>query len=157
MQQRNHHRYPLHLAAQISAQGSNVHHCTVNNFCLGGVLISFTGTPNSTPFAEQLSEGGAVVIHLNLPTKKSTISFQLKSALTRITDSSAGLAFHNPDPAALQALDNFARSHSHGDTEDPCHWPQREPDNIHRILALCRRSVADHLSTAMGEFFRAMF
>ena len=153
MEHRSYHRYPLNLDAQISAQGANVQDCRIRDFCLGGLFISFSQVAGSHGFVNGLKVGSVVVIHLNIPTQKGANSFQLKANIARILKGAAGLTFSDPDPAALQALENvanFGNDRAPGSAQYP---PKLGRENVHRILALCRRGVSDHLSALLQGFF----
>ena len=153
MEHRSYHRYPLNLEAQVSAQGANVQDCRIRDFCLGGLFISFSQVTGSHGFVNGLKAGRAVVIHLNVPTQKGANSFQLKANIARILNGAAGLTFCDPDPAALQALENIAKFDSDKAPGSTQHAPKLGRENVHRILALCRRGVSDHLSALLQGFF----
>ena len=151
MEHRSYHRYPLNFSAQISAGGQGAQSCRIRDFCLGGVFISFSSVAGREDF--KIDMGDNVVLHVNIPTQKGAHSFQVQSKVVRLLNDGAGLSFLQPDPAAIQALQNLAKQNSQQLEQTKIDSSRYSRDDVHRILALIRRGVADHLSALLQGFF----
>jgi diguanylate cyclase (GGDEF)-like protein len=138
----------MDLPAQFSAKGIQAISCTIKDYCLGGVLIDVD--KKLWKFNVNLVIGDKVTLHLKLPTKKSFQNFQLKARIARIIDNTAGLAFFEPDPAALQAMENYSNQIENK------HSPKRvlkNDENVQRVQALIRRCVGDNITALLQRFF----
>ena len=153
MEHRSYHRYPLNLDAQVSIEGFSAQECRVRDFCLGGLFVSFSKVSKVAGFVERLQVGDSVVIHFDLSRQATTKNFQFKANIARLLNGAAGLTFCNPDPAALKALEKIAGAGSQEESKGVHNRPRLGGENVQRILALCRRGVADHLSSLMQGFF----
>lgn len=148
MENRRYNRAHVNLAAQFSAKGIQATPCLIKDFCLGGMLIDVD--EKRWKFDFNLVIGDLIVMHLKLPTKSSFQNFQLKARIARIINNSAGLAFVEPDQAALQALENY----SHQLENSPL--PKRilkNDEQVQRVQALMRRCVADYMTALLQRFF----
>ena len=138
----------MDLFAHFSAKGIQATPCLVKDYCLGGVLIDVDA--KLWKFNVNLVIGDKVVLHLKLPTKNSFQNFQLKARIARIIDNTAGLAFIEPDPAALQALENYSNQIENKNS------PKRvlkNDENVQRVQALMRRCVGDNITALLQRFF----
>ena len=106
MENRLEKRLSINLPSHVSSKRINSSPCILKDFCLGGGLIECDdkeGILNG-----QMCVGDEVVLHLKIPSPASFLSFQIQAKVVRVVKTiAAGIAFKNPDPAALQALENY--------------------------------------------------
>ena len=144
-------RHSLNLEALVLAKDVKACPVKIRDFCLGGGFITFIEDDNA---GQIFKLNDSITIHLKVPTHSSSLNFYMHAVITRIEGNSIGVSFSDPDPAALQALQNLS---------NPLNKQTREisaaeeeiltSSSIQRILALCRRSLTDHLSVLLQGFF----
>lgn len=148
MENRRYNRAHMDLPAQFSAKGIQAISCMIKDYCLGGVLIDVD--KKLSMLNVNLAIGDKVTLHLKIPTKKSFQNFQLKARIARIIDNTAGLAFFDPDPAALQAMENHSNQIGN---KNLTRRVLKNDENVQRVQAFIRRCVGDNITALLQRFF----
>lgn len=150
MDNRREKRFSINLPSHVSSKGINSTPCILKDFCLDGGLIENDGERRI--LNGDLFVGDEIVLHLKIPSPASFLSFQIQARVVRTVDAvAAGIVFSNPDPAALQALDNYV---VHCKKERTEQWGNvRSNDSVLRIYALCRRASSDSMLALLQRFF----
>ena len=144
-------RHPLSLDVLVLAKNVKACPAKIRDFCFGGSFLTF----NEDNIAGQVFKPNeSITIHLKIPTQTSSLNFYMHAQITRVEGNSVGVSFNDPDPAALQALQNLSNVLN---TQTP-EASQAEEEilsnsSVQRILALCRRCLTDHLSASLQSFF----
>ena len=144
-------RHGLSLEAQVVAKNVKACPAVIRDFCLGGCFVSFS---EDNVAGQLLNLNDPITIHLKIPTKSSSLNFHMHARITRIEGNSVGVSFNDPDPAALQALQNLSNSLNKQTRENSIAEEEiLSNSSVQRILALCRRCLIDHLSASAQGFF----
>ena len=155
MEQRRYIRVPLKLDAQILTKGSDAIACTAMDFCAGGMLVDIGSSMSY--FKMHMTLGDEVSVCIQVPSKNSFHSFQLKSRVARIVNCSIGVSFINADKAALLALDNYShgleRIESLVEKNNGRATFSTNDEGVQRITTLCKRCVSDNITALMQGFF----
>ena len=150
MENRLEKRLSINLPSHISSKCTNSSPCILKDFCFGGGLIECDdkqGILNGHIFV-----GDEIVLHLKIPSPASFLSFQIQARVVRVVDTiAAGIAFNKPDPAALQALENYiARNRmKRADRKEM----MLNTEGVKRVYALCRRASSDGMLALLQRFF----
>ena len=150
MDNRREKRFSINLPSHVSSKCINSTPCILKDFCLGGGLIESDGEQRILKGG--LFVGDEIVLHLKIPSPASFLSFQIQARVVRTVDTvAAGIVFNKPDPAALQALDNYVAHCKKERTEQ--RENVRSNDGVLRIYALCRRASSDSMLALLQRFF----
>lgn len=145
------HRHSLQLDVQVSAKNVKPCQAKIRDFCLGGSFLTFV----ESGIAGQIFKANDLItVHLKVPTQSGSLNFHMHARITRIEGNAVGVSFAEPDPAALQALQNLSNiinEHAHEITA--AEEQALGNSGTQRILALCRRCLTDHLSVLLQGFF----
>lgn len=149
--QRIFHRHSLQLDVQVSAKNVKPCKAKIRDFCLGGSFLTFI-EHNITGQIFKLND--RITVHLNIPTQSGSLNFHMHARITRVEGNSVGVSFSEPDPAALQALQNLSNAINNQVHEITAAEEEALGKNsTQRILALCRRCFTDHLAVFLQGFF----
>ncbi|MBV1874139.1 MAG: DUF1631 family protein [Gammaproteobacteria bacterium] len=150
MENRREKRFSINLPSHVSSKGMNSTPCILKDFCLDGGLIE--GDGEQGVLNGGLFVGDEIVLHLKIPSLASFLSFQIQARVVRLVDAvAAGIVFSEPDPAALQALNNYVVHCKKEKTERRENL--RSNDSALRIYALCRRASSDSMLALLQRFF----
>ena len=149
--QRKYHRQPLDLEALVSAKDIKPVEARIRDFCLGGGFLTFV---DSNIAGQVFKNNDLITLHYKVPTVTGFMNFHTHAEIRRIEGNAVGVSFKEPDPAALQALENLASSLDKNIQE----IFESEEDSLgnsskQRIVALCKRCSTDYLSVLTQGFF----
>lgn len=110
---RAHRRLSVDFDAFVTATGLRDVPCKVRDFCLGGALLSFDDPLRPTPPGLSLLERG-MAVRLRVMTRSSgrQETYTFVATVARRDAQTLGVAFTNPDPTALMALQSLANTNS---------------------------------------------
>lgn len=112
----------------------------IHDFCAGGIFVAVSGVGA----AGLPAEGEAVAVNVSVRGE----DFRLPARVARRLDSGLGLAFHDPDEAALEALQKMAR-----DSHRPVGGEAvARPAGAAEILRACEAMVRDGLGALIRDF-----
>ncbi|MBV1870770.1 MAG: DUF1631 family protein, partial [Gammaproteobacteria bacterium] len=155
VEQRRYIRVPLRLDAQILTKGCDAISCIVTDFCAGGMLVDIGASMSH--FKMHTFLGDEVSICIQVPSKISFHSFQLKSRVARTVNCSIGVSFVKPDEAALLALENYSHALEQNESvvrkNNGLAKSETNDEGVQRITTLCKRCVSDNITALMQGFF----
>jgi diguanylate cyclase (GGDEF)-like protein len=95
----------------ITLDGFGSRACKIRDFCVGGMLLTPLEYAAESPFANPglVHRGAAVTIDFSVPIGSDSRHFKLHASVARAFEGGMGVAFVNPDGAALRVLESFAR------------------------------------------------
>ncbi|MBL4866345.1 MAG: hypothetical protein JKY67_08220 [Pseudomonadales bacterium] len=100
-------RQSLALKAQFTIGYSRPTDCIIQDFCSGGVYLTYVRDPDDDSFDDaHIQRGDCVSLLVTI----SGHYFQMQAKLAHLMDGALGLEFSEPDPVALAALQNVAES-----------------------------------------------
>ena len=104
-EQRRYARLPINLGALIAIAGDAPLQCTIRDYCAGGMFIGADAgaVQGAQPQAE-------AVLYFALIVNGEQQDYQLNLTVARRVGNGIGVAFRDPDPAALQMLSQLAAS-----------------------------------------------
>ena len=145
-------RKPLMLGVEISIDHSHSAAYEVRDYCSGGMLLIFKNGSRAVQ-PESLFRGNKVTINLSLPIQNTIKHLKLEAQVARSFDLGIGIAFINPSPAIIHALDKLAENA--GPSGEPQLLPpEQNAANRHTIISKCRDAVSSHLFDILHDFFR---
>ncbi|MFP5440718.1 MAG: DUF1631 family protein [Gammaproteobacteria bacterium] len=108
-EQRAHRRQPVDFDANITVQGLRDHPCKVRDFCLGGALLSLEDPLRPLPPGFALIERGTP-LEIRVITRSAGFrdAYTFSAVVARRDRQTLGIAFANPDPTSLMALQSLA-------------------------------------------------
>ena len=147
-------RHTLSLEVLVLAKNVKACPAKIRDFCFGGSFITFS---EDNVAGQVFKQKDSITIHLKVPTQSSSLNFYMHAQITRIEGNSVGVSFTDPDPAALQALQNLSNSLNKQNREISIAEEEiLSNSSVKRILALCRRCLTDHFSVSVQSFFSAV-
>lgn len=151
MERRVYPRHPLHLDATITVGGFGPRAGKIRDFCAGGMFLTPLEHGAQLPLAipGSVSTGDAVTIEFSAPTGLHTKPFELHAVVVRTFEGGLGVAFSNPDAAALGALEAFARLAS------ASRFP-KDATGSQATVALCQQVLAKRLPGLVQAFFETI-
>ncbi len=122
-------RYALRLDASLQWASGNSAACEIRNFCIGGMFVVYKlpadqAILDSTAFP---GVGETVTICCTVPSADNGAELTFDARIRRTDLRSSGLAFVNPDLAALGVIQNFASQFQALESNDQA-LRQTEPD-----------------------------
>jgi diguanylate cyclase (GGDEF)-like protein len=153
-EQRAYPRKQLSLGIGVSLDLNHSAQYEMQDYCPRGMLLRFeSGSEQLKPC--QLQRGNRVIITLSLTFQgqSKTTQYKLKVAIARSFDDFIGVAFNEPNPAILQALDQLA-SHQSPLTGKTAHLSKQEKATQQQVITHCRQILSTHLIDILHDFFR---
>lgn len=152
-EQRAHRRVSVDFEAFVSGGGLREQACKVRDFCLGGLLLSFADGLVGVPAALRMLQRGAD-LDVRVLTKGAGFrdAYSFRAEVARVAGNDLGVAFRQPDPTALMALQslaNLGQSPRRG-MRDP-RRPRHDEAAVKRILEGVRALVEQSLRSVPGE------
>lgn len=85
--------------------------CKIRDFCAGGMFLTPLDDVAQSPFANpgSIPKGDAATIEFSVPIGSDSRYFKLHAVVARAFEGGMGVAFSNPDAAALKVLEGLAR------------------------------------------------
>ena len=149
-EQRAYTRKQLTLDVEVSS-GGMVATYEVRDYCSGGMLLIYKQGPQALQPAA-LAAGSQLTINFSLPIRNGIQHLELDARVARTFDLGIGVAFINPSPATLQALQEPAGSTAPVAESQP-DSPGLTAANKHQILSRCRQILSKHLFDMLHDFF----
>ena len=106
--QREHIRHRVQMPADLQVGGYEGMPVTVQDFCLGGMLLRFTDSAMAS--REGLSPRKLVTVSAEVDGLRGTRQVLLPARVVRVDSGLAGVQFDQPDTSALLALQNHVRA-----------------------------------------------
>ncbi|HQU16681.1 MAG: hypothetical protein B7Z66_06745 [Chromatiales bacterium 21-64-14] len=141
-------RHPVRLPARLESRSAGDRPCIIRDYCVGGLLLIFEDTPAD---AARLDGPGIrrdeqVQIGCVVTSDGEERELRFSGRIVRADGQSAGLAFIDPDPAALQRLRDFARGAS-----EPGPEPDRPGDgDTRRVVQAAGSDPVDRAGLMRG-------
>lgn len=103
-------RYPLDLHAFIRGSGDIRLPCVIRNFCIGGMFLSYRQSASLAAMAQGdfPAAGDIIAIHCVVPAERQSNRLQFQARVVRSFEGGVGVAFINPNLAALQIMQDFS-------------------------------------------------
>ncbi len=159
MEQRAYPRYSVRLNALITIGGLTRQPCTIRDFCLGGMFLALRPGARG-----QGTRGTPMLIEFAITDDGPLTEFKLQAHVARVLDSGLGVAFSNPEPTALVALQRLAdqiqqtETHPLSDAAAAAEADReaRAAGGVDRpaIKTACINLVRDRLPAMMSLFLR---
>ncbi|MEQ6341514.1 MAG: DUF1631 family protein [Gammaproteobacteria bacterium] len=132
-------RYPVDLHAFIRASGDLRIPCVIRNFCIGGMFISYRHSAGIEALSQGCfpAAGDVIAIHCVVPTTNQSNRLQFQARVVRVFEGGVGIAFINPNPAALRVMQDFSLQSGNEVLSG-----QPKPDEI---IKECNRVIEDTL------------
>lgn len=161
--------YPRHavfLDALLTVKGLRPWPCKIRDFCLGGMFLAFdyhTGESISVQ-DNAIARGDVIDIDFCVPTEGMQKRFRLQAEVARTFEGGIGVAFSEPDPTALLALQRLASKTQQKLTSAYREHPvdvvagssqeKKCSVDVYDVLAASKELLANHLPTMLHVFFR---
>lgn len=148
VERRAHPRHPLHLDAMITLGGFGSRACKIRDFCVGGMLLMPLEYAAQSPFANPglVHKGDAATIGFSVPIGSDSRHFKLHAVVVRAFEGGMGVAFVNPDGAALRVLEGLARMAALSE-------PSQGATGGETLAGLCQDVLARRLLPLIPSFF----
>lgn len=157
-EQRAHRRLAVDFDAFVTAGGLRDHPCKVRDFCLGGVLLCFDDPLRQAPPAlSQLDRGAAIELRVLTRTPGFRDAYSFTATVARRDKLHLGVAFNQPDPTALMALQSLATVNSsqlRGAPRPERRKPRPDDASVRAVMAELRELVAGAISGLPQALFR---
>lgn len=153
-------RHAINLRASFRTGDGIEFLCALRDFCVGGMLLEYQplAMTHSLPQKRFLAAGDVISIRCALPAPSKSGMVQFQARVVRAIENSIGVAFINPDLAALQAMQDFASRRD----EDKSIERSAQPDpkiattTINRaeagkIIANCNRAALNALQEIINN------
>ena len=124
----------------------------VRDYCPGGMLLIYKQGPQVLQ-PSALTKGDRLTISFSLPVRNRPQRFMQEAEVVRAFDPGVGVAFLNPSPATLQALQELAGSAVPATPSQP-DTSSEVLTNRQQILSQCRQILSRHLFEILHDFFR---
>lgn len=149
MEQRAHIRHSVDLTAMLSTQNAEKHSCRITDFCLGGVFTLFTGPERRT--LVDMARGDPVAVMLEVSGRRGPREITLPAKVARVSADGLGLAFDQPNPTDLLALQNHVRSIREGQSASVSRT--FSPERTLGVLEAVANSLKTFLIDRLESFF----
>jgi EAL domain-containing protein (putative c-di-GMP-specific phosphodiesterase class I)/GGDEF domain-containing protein len=109
--QRTHPRYAVNVNALLTGGRFESRACTIRDFCVVGMFISFEATGGDVAFASQqpIVAGEMVQVHFFLKVGARDLTFNLRAKVARVLPTGIGVELVDPQPDSIDALMHAAR------------------------------------------------
>jgi diguanylate cyclase (GGDEF)-like protein len=106
MERRANPRHPIHLNAIARVEGFRPCACTVRDFCVGGMFLALAPEEVATlsPPGRPLPRDTSLSVEVAFSVGGRLQTFRLAARVARVLEQGLGVAFVDPDPTALRAL-----------------------------------------------------
>ena len=144
-------RYAVRLPASIVLAGQGSRVCEIRDFCVGGLYLAY-GAP--APGERQLipTRGDIIDVSCGVPGNGGTIELHLRTRIMRTDGETAGVAFIDPEPSAIQTLQDYVLSQQHD--EEPAEPPRPDAQTAQTIMAECHRLILDSTTPLVKSFHK---
>lgn len=147
---RAHRRLSVDFDASITAPGLREHPCKVRDFCLGGALLSLDDPLRPPPAAFGMLERGAP-IEIRVITRSPGLrdTYTLQATVARRDRQTLGVAFANPDPTALMALQslaNISNTQQRMGSRTDLRKARYDEATVHKAMAALKERVHRHIA-----------
>lgn len=148
MERRAYPRHPLHLDAAITVGGSSSQACKIRDFCPGGMFLTPLEREAQSSFTNFASvrKGDATTIDFSVPIGSELRHFRLQASVVRAFEGGVGVAFSNPDRAALRVLEGLSRLAAEFE-------PSKGAIDGESLAALCQDVLTTRLLPLLQSFF----
>lgn len=162
-ERRAYERHPIHLPAQIVIDGVGARACVARDYCLGGMLLVFEEGPateqDGLPVDVRLHTNDLIGIHCAITLEGRPNKLKFKARIAHTDDSTAGVAFVNPDLNALQLIRQFARLQPAPEyispTPEQAQTNQQKSFNAQQyqqMITACNRMLIEAATPLMSQF-----
>ena len=146
-------RNVIYLAGELGIPGRAARTIVIQDFCPGGVFVSFQ--PGAQPV---LARGDIIEVRCSVPMANGVQSLHFQGRVSRTDHGGAGIAFINPGFEALHLLHDFA-SHAQHDQErgrGPGEMPSAGISDTAAasLVSACRQVVEERLAPVMKDFLK---
>lgn len=107
-QQRSHERLPLQKNALLIARGMKQRPCQMKDICAGGALVEVAAVPGAE--SREFQRGEVILLRTLLGEGEAARPHELRARIAHAEGLLFGVAFFNPDPAAVTTLLEAARA-----------------------------------------------
>lgn len=158
-EKRNFQRHAINLRASFRTGDGIEFLCTLRDFCIGGMLLEYQplAMTHSSPQKRFLATGDVISIRCALPAPGKSGAVQFQARVVRAVENSIGVAFINPDPAALQAMQDFALRRDEDKTIEqsaPLDWKiatKIDREQTAKIIHDCNRATLHALQEIINS------
>jgi diguanylate cyclase (GGDEF)-like protein len=158
LNKRAHPRHSIHLNALVRVAGYPPCPATVRDFCLGGMFLALAPEEVAllSPPGRPLPRDSRIAIDFSLIEDGAPRAYQLSAKVARVIEQGLGVAFVDPDPRALDALERRARSSRDARAGAAARPPVTglAADLRQRALRDLRGAVTERLAGLLVPFFR---
>ena len=154
--QRAHIRHSVQMPACLVIGQENDIEVTVQDFCLGGMLVRFNDA--ALPAESLLSADESVTVSMSVEGLRGPRQVSLNARVVRVDAGGAGVRFDNPDATALLAVQNHVRSMVNSQREQQQARkgrPSLGSQQVQAALEATRQVVAAFLHERMEAFLPA--
>lgn len=137
-------REPIRLAGELQPPAGAPIPCTALDYCLGGMLIALRGTV-AVPVGETVS------IRCALPDAGEGEGVEFRGRVVHAGEGTLGLAFLDPDLAAIQRLQEAARTFAREGGGDGV---PLSPEKRSALVRECNERVRETLAPLMDRFYQ---
>lgn len=112
-ERRAYERYPVKLAAKVSAQGAGSRDCVVRDFCIGGMFLAYDSTADESKVTHLCSPetNDTIDIACSVPLDGNNNELKFQAQVVRQKGDGFAVRFINPDLMALQVFQTYAKSY----------------------------------------------
>lgn len=133
-------RYPAVLDSTIIVSQGRSINCTMRNFCMGGMLLSYSQYQfDGQPIF--MAENEIVTVKCNVPVSGGDKSVEFRARVARTVQDGLGIAFINPDQGSLQLMQQFALQYSLEAVKKQAHKIEEIKKSSHQGNVIGRRNV----------------
>jgi len=144
--QREHERLPLQKNALLIARGMKPRPCQLKDICAGGALVDLPARAGAE--SRELQRGEVVLLRTLLGEGEAARPHELRARIAHTDGDLFGVAFFNPEPAAVATLLDAARA------AQPPHAPVATAA-VQEIVDLLGQQLLAYAGAACGALFKA--